>query len=391
MIKIRKIIIIFLLSLVGICILLSAVSAIINLNLPQESPVTEVLSEDDKIRLAETIHIRQQLGDTVWPGWAAANIPMIVYNEKYVFLIGYPDPPEGWVKVPAGTQRGEPWEVVPGDTLDGQPYYRQQLTNPNITPEAFTVRVGDRWVSSLQTFDWAQINMAQTIRQDLPSFLQPIFPYQLFIGQLLSGSDQYISLVLHESFHAYQGMLVPQKLADSENTNLQYERQYPWDDTSLQSDWKTELDLLAEALRSSDPDETRQLSRRFLELRTARRESAQLSANLIAYEQHREWLEGLARYAELEIWRLADDGGYQPLPETEDLSSFRQYSGYQNRWTNEINQISRMADDEGDGRFYYSGMAQAFLLDRLLPGWKERAFEDDIWLEDLLSEAVEGQ
>jgi len=50
--------------------------------------------------------------------------------------------------------------------------------------------------------------------------------------------------------------------------------------------------------------------------------------------------------------------------------------------------MRRMANDEGDGRFYYSGMAQAFLLDRLRPDWKSKAFDEDIWLEDLLAEAV---
>ena len=47
-----------------------------------------------------------------------------------------------------------------------------------------------------------------------------------------------------------------------------------------------------------------------------------------------------------------------------------------------------MANDEGDGRFYYSGMAQAFLLDRLLPGWKLRAFTEGAWLDTMLEEAV---
>jgi hypothetical protein len=49
-----------------------------------------------------------------------------------------------------------------------------------------------------------------------------------------------------------------------------------------------------------------------------------------------------------------------------------------------------MAGDEGDGRFYYSGMAQAFLLDQLMPGWKARAFDEGVWLDDLLAEAVQG-
>jgi hypothetical protein len=47
-----------------------------------------------------------------------------------------------------------------------------------------------------------------------------------------------------------------------------------------------------------------------------------------------------------------------------------------------------MADDEGDGRFYYSGMAQAMLLDQLLPNWKEQALDEAVFLEDLLETAV---
>jgi hypothetical protein len=30
------------------------------------------------------------------------------------------------------------------------------------------------------------------------------------------------------------------------------------------------------------------------------------------------------------------------------------------------------------------------LLDQLMPGWKTRAFEEEIWLDDLLAEAVQG-
>lgn len=50
--------------------------------------------------------------------------------------------------------------------------------------------------------------------------------------------------------------------------------------------------------------------------------------------------------------------------------------------------MQNQASREGDGRFYYSGRAQAVILDRLLPGWQARAFDQDVWLEDLLPEAV---
>ena len=48
---------------------------------------------------------------------------------------------------------------------------------------------------------------------------------------------------------------------------------------------------------------------------------------------------------------------------------------------------------EGETRFYYTGMAQAMLLDQLLrdrqqPTWKSMALSEDIWLEMLLTEAA---
>ncbi len=165
--------------------------------------------------------------------------------------------------MPSGLSRGGEWEIVPDDTYNNQPYYRQSLTDPNKTPQAFTVLVGQRWVSSLQTRDWAKINLIQTIRQDLPDFLRPIFPYRIFIGQLLGGSDKYISLSAHEAFHAYQGMLVPDQLTASENASMRYESQYPWEDQSLQDDWQKELDLLTRALQTGDQTALTDLTRQF--------------------------------------------------------------------------------------------------------------------------------
>jgi hypothetical protein len=336
-------------------------------------------------------HLRQAVGDHVWPGWGQADIPAIAYNESYAFLVSYPDPPDGWVKVPQGTQRGGPWEPVPDDIFNRRTYYRQPLPDPKITPEGFTVLVGEHWVSSLQTYDAARVSLMQTIRQDLPPFARPIFPYRLFIDQLVGSSDKYITLIAHESFHAYQGMIASEKLGTSENTNREFDGQYPWEDESLRADWQTELDLLAEALRASDSDQTLELASRFIEVRAARRDSAKLIPELIAYEQQREWLEGLARYAELEIWRQAQIGNYTPLPETASLTDFNNYTRFETRWSQEIDQMRRMADDEGDGRFYYSGMAQAILLDRLMADWKSQAFDQDFWLDDFLSEFLSAE
>jgi hypothetical protein len=361
-------------------------SAASNIGLPSESAVVDRLSEMESARLEEAFHLRQTLGDAAWPGWGSADIPAIVYNERYAFLVGLPEPAPGWVKVPQGSARGGPWEVVPDDRFEGEPYFRQVLPS-GVTPEAFTVKVGDRWVSSLTTKEWMRIMLAEQFREDLPAFLRPIFPYRLVTSLFIDSSDFYISGLLHEAFHAYQGLIAPEKLAAAETAVRQSEARYPWEDKAFRDAWQVELDLMAKALRAGTLEETATLTREFLAHREQRRET--LSADLVAYERHREWQEGLARYIELEIWRqAATASNYEPVPAVKDDPDFKSYRTFERRWSREVDQMCRMAGNRGDGRFYYSGMAQAVLLDRLAPGWKERAFDDGVWLDLLLADVL---
>ena len=114
-----------------------------------------------------------------------------------------------------------------------------------------------------------------------------------------------------------------------------------------------------------------------------------LSDALAEYEQQREWLEGLALYNELEILRQAyNDDDYRSAEAMASDPEFDDYETFEQRWDQEVAQIGRMAGNDGDGRFYYSGMAQAALLDRLLPEWKAQIFEEGVFLEDLLATAV---
>lgn len=144
----RKFIVLTFLGLISVCILAMVASAVSNLNLPEHSLVTEHLSEFDKIRLEEMLHLRQAVGNDVWPGWGDADVPTVLYNEEYAFLVGYSEPPSGWVNVSSNQKLGGPWEVVPDDVFSDQIYYRQLLPGSDVTPQAFTMLIGDRWVSS---------------------------------------------------------------------------------------------------------------------------------------------------------------------------------------------------------------------------------------------------
>ena len=110
---------------------------------------------------------------------------------------------------------------------------------------------------------------------------------------------------------------------------------------------------------------------------------------MVGYENEREWLEGLAKYVELAMWQAAnraqDDQPFPPTPGIEGVNGFR---GFQNNWNEQLRLLGQQSTIEGDGRFYYSGWAQAVMLDRLSPDWKMRALQPGVFLEDLLVEAV---
>ena len=372
------------LGLIVLCILAVAASVLSNLNLPQHSTTLDRLSELEKARLSEILNLRTSLGDAVWPGWAQANIPLIVYNEQYAFLVGYPNPPAGWMKVPSLDPRGGPWEEVPSDTFEGLPYYRTLITDPQKTPEGFTVLVGDRWVATFQTREYGEVEFYRGFRQDLPSFISNLVPVRLVWALLMGKTESYIAALEHESFHAYEGILAMDRLTASEQM-YSVEQNYPFD--AMEETWKEEMNVLVQAAQAETNAEAIDLAREFLQMRALRR--AGLSAEQVDLERLREWEEGLAKYAELEITRLAGAGnGYHPVDGLSQDKEFKNYRGQQQFWSEQLKETKITQGRSGDTRFYYSGNALAILLDRLSPGWKPRALPGGENLDQLLQEAV---
>lgn len=372
------------LGLIALCILAVAVSALSNLNLPQHSTTLDRLSELEKARLSEVLHLRTSLGDAVWPGWSQADIPLIVYNEQYAFLVGYPDPPAGWMKVPSLEPRGGPWEQVPDDAFEGRPYYRTLITDPQKTPEGFTVLVGDRWVATFQTREYGEVEFYRGFRQDLPSFISNLVPVRLVWALLMGKTESYIAALEHESFHAYEGILAVERLAAAEQMYSVAEN-YPFD--AMEEPWKQEMNALVQAAQADTDAEAIDLAREFLQMRASRRVG--LSAEQVDLERLREWEEGLAKYAELEITRLAGAGNaYHPVEGLSQDKEFKNYRGQQQFWSEQLKEAKITQGRSGDTRFYYSGNALAVLLDRLSPGWKPRALPGGEFLDVLLQQAL---
>lgn len=369
---------------------LLVVSALFNLTLPKKSKTVEHLSFKEKSFVAEAMNLQKKMGNEVWQGWGDTVIPVIVYNEKYAFLLGYHNPPSGWYKMPEKEARGTAWEAVKTDDFFGTTYYRQLLPNPEITPENFTVMVGNRWVTTMQTKEYSAVAFYNGFRKELPPVLNAVFPYKLFWQLIMGNAEKYIGGLLHEAFHAFQGTYVPDRLAQAERV-AGLEKDYPWIEPANAEGWYNEINHLIKAYKSESNDSALHYVEQFLDNRAERRGKSNLTDAIIQYEQNREWLEGLAKYAELTIGlKASQNPNYEHAKEIESVSEFKHYKTFAKYYNMQIQEVRRVAAREDENRFYYTGMLQAVMLDRLMPEWKNEAFGENSYLENLLTKAVDN-
>jgi len=298
-----------------------------------------VLNTAEKAELAEVLRLKAELGDQVWPGLGRIDIPVILYNERYEFLVGKAKPPS-------------PWQAVKGDNFLGRPYYRRPVENP----QAFAVAVGTLWAGSVGTLE----------------LMNRKIPFRL-------SREFHVVIMLHEVFHAFQATLAPQRFAKAMSV-YKSEAKYPYKDLEFSAAWNSEGEALADGLKATEEAAICGLAQKLLDIRDTRRRQISLDPELISYERELEWLEGLAKYAEVRFYELAAS-----------LTSEAAYANYRSGhpfWPADLARLRRtLGLQEGDLRFYLSGAAQALLLDRLFPGWKTKAFEEKANLEDSIRAA----
>jgi len=357
---------------------------ITNIALPKQSKYENHLDSIQKIYIAEYQNLQRKIGESVWPRWGAKNTPVIVYNEYYIFLISYDNPPKGWIKVPQNIQLGIDWEVVDNDIFFGETYYRQKISNINIVPQNFTVKVGDKWVGSLQTYEYSAVAFYNGFKKELPSILKPIFPYRFFWKMIMGTPEDYISALSHEAFHAFQGENNENKFNNAEFSNAQTDL-YPWNNQSNIEGWKDEAKFLMLAYETSNDSLSRLYLNNFLKARDNRRRLAEISDKEALYEKQREWLEGTAKYSELKIGiNAALSNDYSPFSSVINLKYFYNYEKRNDFFYKQLAEVSRNIERQDENKFYYSGLIQSLILDRFDKSWKSKALEDDIYLEDLI-------
>jgi len=192
------------------------------------------------------------------------------------------------------------------------------------------------------------------IRANAPVQIHGVWVAGATVGGGATPRDD-ASLVLHEAFHVFQRRRHPSWQGD-EGVLLTY----PFDDADVLAARRLETESLRRALAETDAAKVERWTIAALEWRERR--FARLSPAEQAYERRTELNEGLARYVE----HASLDPRHRPnLPE----------AGF------EVTDLR--------GRAYETGHAFGVLLDRFVPGWKQRLEgQDPLSLDRMLADAL---
>lgn len=209
------------------------------------------------------------------------------------------------------------------------------------------------------------------------------FSWQLADDYFLSNSlEDNLVITFHEAFHAFERD--PKRAGGkwlAENSMLVFE----YAETSARNNalFNIEGQILFSALKAGNQNELKEKILQFLIVRQLRQ--SELDARFIEFEKGAESNEGLAEYAGTK----AVISGMEAVKNKKLSMSF---TGSDSRRFL-LGKFEKLNSITNAGRnmrlkFYYTGSAQGFLLDRLRPDWKKRVQMDGAALQDLLTEAV---
>jgi hypothetical protein len=342
-------------------------------------PSPDDLDVRDIARIAEFQHLRQTLGETAWPGFGRAQIPIAMVKGEKEYLFDHPSPPGDSVSL-----------RIP--QYPGPVYYKKGRTLPRLAMTAIPIGgVPTTLMPSKATFDQV-ISMVESASEE--SILETAMS-----GDSGTNEAVYGLVAVHESFHAFQqkqGMnriqdrfelpsgSLDEKLFETRlrETEAAHEIRYML---------KTEIRHLAQALSAKSPIVCREEARLFLEARDARRQAASEKgegltvASIAAKENEIEWIEGMTNYVQSQVLESASTKTYKPLDLMAEVPRFQ---GYARIDASKMWNLDRSSEMSFRARSYIVGAKICSLLDRLGAEWKKPALENLIPPEELLKQAL---
>ncbi len=296
---------------------------------PDSEPAAVGLSSQEQALVEEVQHLTATLAPSLWDDWPSQFPPFILRTRGHEFLIGHPHPPGDFIALPR--EHGV-WARLTNDTGDAQASYP---------------------VNGMAT---AVLSAPGT--SDDPSL--------------------WVLKAAHEVFHCYQGTArIRDPFVGKFVTYNDLSFPYPYEDPNLAAALRLEAEVVFR-LATADPTDATALVVQGGLLPLAWRVQHAVSSEpaFQDYKLFTEWSEGVARYAERELARLAaTPGGYRPTPSfvrafpTVSYDKvFREQYGDRNM----VNPIRFVGEGiRGRVMFYYLGMGKAYALDRIDPAWRK--------------------
>lgn len=323
-------------------LLAAALSLLPPLGAAAETPA-ELIGRESVLlaRLEQLREIGRLYGKEFWPGWDLLSTPIAVHDQgRLAVLIQHPNPPAHFVRVQT--------------PLVSTPVYVSTNTAGLMANTALPL---NGVVTSMVTY--------QTL--------------------MATPAEKALAVCLHELFHAFRQRVAPEKFGDILVVLFGRYPEFSFDNNALLS---LEAALLDQALEVRELRKARAFLLRFLAVRAVRRRL--LNPEQIRFERGEEVNEGLSQYIEYRFLSRPLKG-YHGLPALVRLdpnfSGFRRNRQLLRRRLNPLTDLAA-AGDTLRQRLYPLGMAQAVLLDRLRPRWKEEFERTPKFLDELLAEAV---
>jgi hypothetical protein len=317
-------------------------------------PLGAEVAPQHLVRLAESFRMAEVLGTRVWPGFTAADSPVILVDGEREYLLNSSDRPEGFAPTA---------QIFRGRTV----YARPRVFPPGL-------------------------------QASFPAIGRPV----VVIGTP-EGTDTkpaiWTIVVLHELFHVYafnHGEVDKVESLDiapgSNDGQWQLTYPFPYTDARVRRAMHVAGHDLYRCIENSadlayDASVADEAVRTFGDLVDALFPGTKDRA----YMKFVITKEGVARYFEYRIAELAARD-YKPTSEYAALDGADAFSkaweSYYKPMPLQLKHLGNVSQSRGE--FYNFGLGVALVLDRIEPGWQKKYFDASVWLDDLLHDATQG-
>lgn len=298
------------------------------------------LSSIDRTRLAEAFRLGDQIGDRVWPGWSWAPFTVLLVTNEYEYLFRHPAPSLDFKRLS--------YDAL----LKSDVYYRKR-TMPTHYLATFPAIRG----STLSTIVVGQAE-----------------------NTYVKTSTPWVVTLLHEHFHQLQSSqpnyytdVNALGLARGDQTGMwMLNYAFPYDRKDVQDQFVVLSNLLSDAILS--PGRKRKAKvRAYLDAR--RKFQAMLESDDYKYLSFQLWNEGIARYTDYEVARIAASQ-FRPSKAFRALKDYRSFADVaRTTYGGILRELLTQKLGESKREVVYSfGAAEGLLLDKARPGWRKRYF-----------------